>query len=140
MAFNSGSSSQEGEPAIILEDGHCSGLQQTDAAGSTTLCPTSHVQQLFLNDLVDAASKPIPIYQDNKSTMIMAIQGATFKRTKHLIGRHSYIRERLQNDEISLKYLPTADMAADILTKPVSYGVLERLKGKLHVMGSGNGW
>ena len=37
-------------------------------------------------------SGPIVLYQDNKSTIIMAEQGGSFQRTKHLIGRQSYIR------------------------------------------------
>jgi hypothetical protein len=36
---------------------------------------------------------PIKIYQDNKSTIIMAMQGASFKRTKHLIGKETYVKE-----------------------------------------------
>jgi hypothetical protein len=89
---------------------------------------------LLLEDLGVENVKPITIYQDNKSTIIMAIQGATFKRTKHLIGRQSYVRERIQNGDITLKYLSTTDMTADILTKPVSRAVLERLKEKLFVI------
>jgi hypothetical protein len=67
--------------------------------------------------------KPITIYQDNKSTIILAIQGATFKRTKYIIGRQSYVRERIRDGDIILKYLATADMTADILTKAQSEAI-----------------
>ena len=63
----------------------------------------------------------------------MAIQGGSFKRTKHLIGRQNFVRERVQNGDIVLAYLPTKDMPADILTKPVKRATLEKLKHLLHV-------
>ena len=44
---------------------------------------------LLLSDLNADFTRPIRIQQDNKSTIIMAIQGGTFKRTKHLIGRQN---------------------------------------------------
>jgi len=46
----------------------------------------------------------IPLYQDNKSTIVMAVQGGSFQRTKHLIGRQSYIKERIDAGDIVLKH------------------------------------
>jgi hypothetical protein len=83
---------------------------------------------LLLRELSVPNVKPIVIYQDNKSTIIMAIQGATFKRTKHIIGRQSYVRERIMNGDIKLLYQPTADMKADIMTKPLSLQPFNRFK------------
>jgi hypothetical protein len=88
---------------------------------------------LLLTDLGVPCAKPITVFQDNKSTIIMAIQGATFKRTKHLMGRQSYVRERLRDGDIALKYLATADMKADLLTKSVSKAALQRLKTAMHI-------
>jgi hypothetical protein len=89
--------------------------------------------RLLLTELGRSMMGPLTILQDNQSTIIMAVQGASFKRTKHLIGRRSFVRERLQAGEIELKYLKTSDMTADILTKPVSKQILEKLKTKLHI-------
>jgi hypothetical protein len=89
---------------------------------------------LLLSDLGIKNVKPITIFQDNKSTIIMAIQGATFKRTKHIIGRQSYVRERILDGDIVLKYLKTADMTADILTKPTSRLINDKLKEKLFIV------
>ena len=89
--------------------------------------------QLLLSDL-GVSARPITVCQDNKSTIIMAVKGASFKRTKHLIGRHSYVKERIANGDIVLKYVPTKEMMADLLTKPVSKEVLTRLLKLLHVV------
>ena len=77
--------------------------------------------------------KPLTIYQDNKSTIIMAVQGGSFKRTKHLICKESYVKERLLNGDITVKYLPTKSMPADMLTKPLSQFMLEHCLSSLHV-------
>ncbi len=68
---------------------------------------------------IDANSK-VKIFQDNLSTIILAQSGGNFKRTKHLLIRESFVRERIENNEIELKHRPTEDMCADFLTKPLS--------------------
>ena len=87
--------------------------------------------RLLLQGMGVSFSGPIVLYQDNKSTIIMAVQGGTFQRTKHLIGRQSYIRERIEAGDIVLKFKPTKDMEADILTKPLPRSVLNQLKNRL---------
>jgi hypothetical protein len=89
--------------------------------------------RLLLGELGVKLTTPITVFQDNKSTILMAIQGASFKRTKHLIGRRSYVRERIQAGDIELKYLKTTEMTADILTKPVQKAILQKLKKVLFI-------
>jgi hypothetical protein len=86
---------------------------------------------LLLSERGTSCNKPIPIYQDDKSTIIMAIQGGQFKRTKYIIGRQSYVQERIREGDIALKYMPTKDIVADLLTEPVTKAVLDLLKQKL---------
>ncbi len=67
------------------------------------------------------------IYQDNQSTIRMSTQETyNFKRSKHLLVRDNYVRERIIAGDIEVKYMPTKDMLADILTKPVEKGALDR--------------
>jgi hypothetical protein len=73
----------------------------------------------MLHDMGVVQSTPTTLYQDNLSTIIMATNGGTFKRTKHMLNKHAYVRERIQNGDILLKYKPTEFMVADLLTKPV---------------------
>ena len=86
---------------------------------------------LLLFELGCGEVKPIKIYQDNKSTMVMAAVGPTFRRTKHIIGKRSYIQERLAEGEVTLGYVPTRDMLADILTKPLPPAMMRELMFKL---------
>jgi uncharacterized membrane protein len=41
------------------------------------------------------------------------------KRTKHINIRHHFIRDHLKKGDISLKWVPTKDMIANILIKPL---------------------
>lgn len=75
--------------------------------------------RLLLSELDVPVQGPIPTYQDNKSTMIIAMQGGNFKRTKHLLVRESFIRERIDEGDMELLHLPTKDMPPDMLTKPL---------------------
>jgi hypothetical protein len=79
----------------------------------------------LMKDLGYDQSEPTCVYQDNKSTIIMAIQGGNFKRTKHMIVKEAFIREKYDSGILSLKYIPTNFMLADILTKPVPTHVLQ---------------
>ena len=52
--------------------------------------------------------------------------------TKHINVQHRFITEKLENQEICLKYCPTKDMIADVLTKPLAkdrYQTLTRAMG-----------
>ena len=43
-----------------------------------------------------------------------------FKNTKHMTVKVYYARELVQAKRIILEYLPTTEMSADLLTKPLS--------------------
>ena len=52
-------------------------------------------------------------------------------RTKHIDVRYNYIREAINEEIIQLKYCPTENMVADILTKPLTKGRYEMLRDKM---------
>lgn len=91
--------------------------------------------RLLLEELrVLKPSTPIPIYQDNLSTIILANEGEiNFKRTKHLLARESYVKERIDRGDIILKYKPTKEMSADFLTKPLSKVKLQACLSSLNI-------
>jgi histone deacetylase 1/2 len=71
------------------------------------------------------------IYQDNKSTMLLAASGGSFARTKHLLIKNSFVRQGIANKEFRLCHLPTADMLADYLTKELTADTLENILAEL---------
>ena len=63
---------------------------------------------------------PITLYQDNKSTIILATSGRSNNwRSRHINVRYFHIHEQLQNGVITIEYVNTNQMIADMLTKVV---------------------
>lgn len=63
---------------------------------------------------------PAVIYQDNMSCMALMKKGKpTSERSRHISIRHFWVKERVDNKEIVVEHLGTAEMHSNILTKPV---------------------
>lgn len=59
------------------------------------------------------------LYCDNKSAIHIATNNSFSSRTKHVDIKAKFISEAAKNDKITLKYIETNNMLADILTKGV---------------------
>lgn len=72
------------------------------------------------------------IFQDNKSTIILAEKGrSTSDRTRHINVRYFWMKDRIASGEVKINHLPTADMTADILTKPLQGALFIKLRNQL---------
>jgi hypothetical protein len=61
------------------------------------------------------------LYQDNKSTIQMLTNAkGTSSRTRHIHIRYFFVRDRVRSGEVEVRYMPTDDMIADFLTKPLT--------------------
>jgi len=58
------------------------------------------------------------IFQDNTSVISMVTSGGGITRTKHMRARMFLVLEAVQELRVKIKYVPTALMIADGLTKP----------------------
>ena len=79
---------------------------------------------LWVKSLVDKLDPSqenitIPIFSDNQSAISLASIDGYNSRTKHIDIRHHHIREKIKESIVSLNYIPTERMTADILTKAV---------------------
>jgi len=61
------------------------------------------------------------LFQDNQSAMKLELNGrmSSGKKTKHIDNRYFWIKDRVKNEMISIKYCPTQMMIADFFTKPL---------------------
>jgi hypothetical protein len=71
---------------------------------------------------------PTLVYQDNKSAIALSIGGANHKRSKHFGLEFDMFREYVALGEMRLEYLPTDDMVADLLTKPLPYAKFAKFR------------
>ena len=72
--------------------------------------------------------RPVVIYQDNQSVLSLMKSGKNpGHRTKHMNIRYFFVKNRVELGDVSLTYLPTADMVADMMTKPLNGATLRKL-------------
>jgi hypothetical protein len=53
------------------------------------------------------------------------------ERTRHINIRYFFIKDKIQSGDLELKYLPTEEMVADILTKPLQGELFRIQRAKL---------
>lgn len=63
--------------------------------------------------------KPTKIYMDNKGAIDLAHTTRYKVRTKHIDIKFHFIREQIEKSEVEICYIPTENMVADSLTKPL---------------------
>jgi hypothetical protein len=91
---------------------------------------------VWLRDLIDElgfnSNEPAVMYQDNTSAIRIGSQGTgTFKRSKHIKVRFFWLKELIELGELIFEYVPTTEMVADILTKPLTGASFIYLLAKL---------
>ena len=77
-----------------------------------------HLRNL-LEELGCSQNESIMIGEDNQSCIKMCENPVMQKRTKHIDCKYHFIRERVEDGTVKIHYVPSAEMAADILTKPL---------------------
>jgi hypothetical protein len=74
----------------------------------------------------------VELKQDNMSTITMAANGrSASEKTRHIATRFFFIKDRVDPSEVRIVHLPTEDMIADILTKPLRGSLFRRLSNLL---------
>ncbi len=85
----------------------------------------------LLSDLWEKQTTPTRVYEDNQGAICLAKNPIHHKRTKHIDIKHHYIREKVSDKTIELAFLPTTEMVADLLTKPLHKPQFQRLRDKM---------
>jgi hypothetical protein len=104
-----------------------SGKQKTASTSSTdaeiiALCEALKMcvwMREIIRELGITSLEEIVIQQDNKSVIMMSSESTTMKRSKHLSTKLTYIKSLVLAGAVKLEYLNTADMTADVLSKPL---------------------
>ena len=76
-------------------------------------------------------TQPTILYEDNISAIHIVLNGNDKGRTKHMDVRYHYIRELVKEGAITVEYMPTLSMTADILTKPLNQKQFSKLRTSL---------
>lgn len=73
----------------------------------------------LLNDLEYQCEGATTLFVDNQSAIRLVKNPEFHQRTKHIDIQYHYIRERVQDSELCVNYIPTTLQRADIFTKPL---------------------
>ena len=63
----------------------------------------------------------ITLFEDNQEAIKTAKNVQNHKRMKHIDIKHHFIREKIAEGSIKIKYVASEDQVADIFTKPLRY-------------------
>ncbi|KAG5871223.1 hypothetical protein JTB14_031074 [Gonioctena quinquepunctata] len=74
----------------------------------------------YLEKEILCGAENVVIHCDNKSALHLATKNSYHARSKHTDVRHHFIREKIAQGFLDLRYLRTEEMLADIFTKPVN--------------------
>jgi len=90
----------------------------------------------LLADLGEARTT-IAIGEDNQACLAMLTNPEGTGRAKHIDIAHHMVRDRVARGEVSFHYTPTAEMAADGLTKPLPAAAFTTFRSRLGVRRQG---
>ncbi|KAK8926656.1 hypothetical protein KSP39_PZI018977 [Platanthera zijinensis] len=82
----------------------------------------------------DLQFRDVPMYCDSSSAITIANNPVSHSRTKHIEVRYHFIREHVENKDISLCYVPTDKQVADIFTKPLDEAKFSLFKTELGML------
>lgn len=84
---------------------------------------------LRLFDVLGIPTKlPIKIHEDNQSCIKQIGAASVNRKSKHVETKHHFVRQLKQEGVIDPQYLPTEEMIADMMTKPLQNIKLSRFR------------
>ncbi|MBW0540391.1 hypothetical protein O181_080106 [Austropuccinia psidii MF-1] len=90
----------------------------------------------LLADLGQETTKPT-VCNDNSGAVTISNQASLNHNTKHIEIRYQYVRDMVVKKLIKLKQVGTADMIADVLTKPMGIKKTQDVFRQLHLKNQG---
>ena len=82
----------------------------------------------LLEELYHKQAKPTVLHEDNQSAIAVAQNPQSHSKMKHIDIRYHFVREKVLDNTVELRYCPTNDMLADVLTKGLTFDKFARLR------------
>ena len=82
----------------------------------------------LMEDLESKLTEATIVYEDNQAPISIAQNPQHHSKTKHIDIKYHFVREKVADNTIQLKYCPSNEMLADLLTKGVTFEKLARLR------------
>ena len=121
-----------GKGAIYVKSGKQKIVSKSSTEAELIGLSDSASQAIWTRDFLTYQGYKMPpaaMYQDNTSTITLTEKGySTAERTRHINIRYFFIKDRVETGELEIIYLPTKEMIADILTKPLQGSLFSKLR------------
>lgn len=88
----------------------------------------------LLSELGIEIKKTPIIWCDNLSAASLAANPVFHGRTKHIEIDVHFVREKVTNGDLEIRYVPTSDQTADVMTKALPKERFSFFKTKLNVI------
>ena len=85
----------------------------------------------FLGELGLPQVDPVEMGMDNQAAIAISYNPEMHSRTKHIDRRHFFVRECVENMQLRVPFVGTADNAADFFTKPLAAKAFYALRDRL---------
>ena len=85
----------------------------------------------LMREIDIASAKPSIMYQDNRSSIWMITEPTRYRRSKHILIKIAYIKEKYTEGLVEYEYLMTGKMTSDMLTKPLQGLAFQKHKRSL---------
>jgi hypothetical protein len=90
-----------------------------------------------LSEIFDKTYKPIiTVHVDNQAAIKIATDNGPIARLRHIRVSHHFVRELIDQNNITIKYCPTNEMIADYLTKKLPKPAFERCRNDSGIIAS----
>eukprot|EP00965_Chrysotila_dentata_P026205 868996-Pleurochrysis_carterae.AAC.1 len=106
--------SSKKQPTVALSSCEAEIIAASEAAKEAT-----YLREL-LRELGEPNSEATRLHLDNKSAIDLAYNPEHHSRSKHIHRRHFFIREKVEELELAVPFVRSADNLADFFTEPVS--------------------
>lgn len=87
----------------------------------------------LLDEIAPKQFEDPTLFMDNQSAIRLVKNPEYHKRTKHIDIAYHYIREKFNEGQLNLKYIPSHEQLADILTKPFPKERFEYLRNMMGI-------
>ncbi|KAM6544538.1 hypothetical protein CsatB_025274 [Cannabis sativa] len=87
----------------------------------------------LLSELQVSSIQPPVLWVDNQSAISLAANPVFHARSKHIEIDLHFVRDQIIAQQLSVRFVPSVDQTADVLTKPLSTERFLYLKNKLHL-------
>jgi hypothetical protein len=78
-----------------------------------------HIRHMLSEIFSRPVSGTTTIWEDNHNCIAYSLNALVSEKTKHIDMKYHFVKDHVQLGTVKLRYLPTGDMVADMLTKPL---------------------